>query len=250
MSLTKPSAKDRSGVQSVEQGMRVARVFVAAQNPLPLKYIARLSGLGPSAAHRYLVSLVRTGLLIQLADGRYDLGPLALQFGFAGLSRLDAVEVAATHLRQFVSDTGTTGMLSVWSERGPMVVRWIQGARPVFTTIAVGSLLPLDESATGQIFRAFGGQPDSGKRRRSGAMGTIDAVRSNGLAAVAGDLVPGLHAAAVPVFDGTGTLAIVLTAVSAASPLPESAVAALRHTAGEASAALGHIIELRKDKEN
>ncbi len=245
MVRARTSERDRSGVQSVEQGMRVARAFVTAQNPLPLKDVVRLSGLGPSAVHRYLVSLVRTGLLIQLGDGRYDLGPLALQFGFAGLSRLDAVEVAATHLRRFVEETGTTGMLSVWSERGPLVVRWTQGARPVFTTIAVGSLLPLDDSATGRIFRAFANP--NGAHRKSAAAASIDEIRRSGIAMVAGDLVPGLHAAAVPVFDGTGALAAVLTAVSAGSTLADPSITTLRRIADEASAALGHLVQVGKE---
>jgi len=244
---------DRSGVQSVEQGLRVARVFVASAGPLALRDVARAAGLGPSAAHRYLVSLVRAGLLVQVADGRYDLGSLALQLGFAGLSRMDAVEVAAAHLRRFVNETGTTAMLSVWSDRGPLVVRWLQGARPVFTTISVGSLMPLGTSATGRVFQAFGATaPPRANARRSppariartaeaATLARIAEVRTAGFATVAGDLVPGLYAVAVPVLDGTGTLAVVLTAVSAGSGLKDQTIAALRRTAVEASAALGHV---------
>lgn len=220
----------RAGVQSVEIGLRVARVFVAAVGPMALKDVARAAGLGASATHRYLVSLVRGGLVVQGGDGRYDLGPLALQLGFAGLARVDAVDVCARHLRTFVDATGTTGMLSVWSDRGPLVVRWLQGVRAVFTTIAVGSVLPADRSATGRAFLAFG----------AGAMdANLENVREAGMATISGDLVPGLFAVAVPVFDGTAALAAVLTAVSAGEPVASEAAVALRRAGHAASAALG-----------
>lgn len=231
-----------AGVQSVEIGMRVIEYFVSTTGPQPLRDVSKGTGLGPSAAHRYVVSFVRSGMLVQLADQRYELGPLATRLGFAALSRIDVLQVAIAALDQFVSDTGATAMLSVWSERGPLVVRWIQGASPVYTTIAVGSVLPILTSATGQVFLAWCSDAAvialSGNKAK--ALALAKTVSAAGYADISGDLVPGLNAVSVPVLDGTGSLVAAITAVAAGTNIDAATQRALIACTNGASAALGY----------
>lgn len=243
MNQTPPqdTADTRAGVQSVEIGMRLIEFFVAASGPMPLREIAKGTGLGPSATHRYLVSFVRSGLLVQLSDQRYDLGPLALRLGFAALGRIDSLQIAIDTLDKFVAETGTTAMLSVWSERGPLVVRWRQGIAPVYTTIAVGSVLPVLSSATGNVFLAWHdsarGLTSKGDKTKAEAIAAK--VTLAGHADISGDLVPGLCAVAVPVLDGTKSLVGVITAVAAGTAISASARSSLIASARQTSAALG-----------
>lgn len=239
----------RKGIQSLEIGLRVAGALAVAEGPLPLREVARASGLTGAAAHRYLVSLIRAGLAVQTADGRYDLGGLALRLGLARLSRLDAMGISERGLQDFVDATGTSAMLSIWSERGPIVMRWIQGVRPVYTTIALGSVMPLDRSATGAIFLAWHDPAMlapllDGKGKASRAARAA-AVRAAGRAGVSGDLVPGLHAIAVPVFDGRGGLFAALTAVAAGESISNATADALVARAAAISSELG--FQPRKD---
>src|SRR5882757_11197006 len=77
----------RRGIQSVEIGMRVIEALRAAGGPLVLKDVARAADLPTSNCHRYLVSFVRTGFVIQDAhSGRYDLGSRVVQAGLAALA--------------------------------------------------------------------------------------------------------------------------------------------------------------------
>ena len=46
-----------------------------ADGPLALKELSARADLDPSGAHRYLASFVRCGLVTQLPDSRYDMGP-------------------------------------------------------------------------------------------------------------------------------------------------------------------------------
>ena len=71
--MTKP----QRGIQSVEIGLRVAKVLAESSTALQLKEIASRAGLSASKTHRYIVSLSRVGL-VQQVDGRYDLGRAAL----------------------------------------------------------------------------------------------------------------------------------------------------------------------------
>ena len=228
----------RTGIQSVEIGVRVVEVFVASDGPLHLREVAKAADLGPSAAHRYLVSLVRSGLIIQLPDQRYDLGPLAVRLGFAGLGRIDSINVAVSALESFVVDTGMTAMLSVWSERGPLVVRWKQGINPVYTTIAVGSILPINTSATGLIFATWGASVAT--KLKGAEKAHRDEIRRAGYAEITGNLVPGLFAVSVPVLDGTGSLIAAITAVDAGSCIEAETRCALIAAAAKASASLGY----------
>ena len=71
------------GVQSFEVGAAVLRAVVRGQQRLmTLKDVAAAAEMPPSKAHRYLVSLIRTGLIEQdPLTSRYKLGPFALDIG-------------------------------------------------------------------------------------------------------------------------------------------------------------------------
>ena len=89
--------KSQRGIQSVEIGLRVAKVLAESPGALQLKELAARAGLSASKTHRYLVSLARVGL-VQQVDGRYDLGGMALGFGLAALARIDVVRSASPAL--------------------------------------------------------------------------------------------------------------------------------------------------------
>jgi len=242
-----PPVDPRKGIQSVEIGLRLAQVLTHADGPLPLKALAQASGMSGSAAHRYLISLVRAGLVVQLEDGRYGLGRLALHLGLAALEQLSATSIAEQNLREFCATSGETAMLSLWSENGPVVLRWIHGERPVYTTIAVGSVVPLTTSATGMVFLTWLSEPlrkialrKVPPRNRTQLIERMAVVRARGFAEVSGNVIPGLNAVAVPMFDGRGDIFAVFTAVTAGQPLAPDKIAALRAAAHAASAAAGY----------
>jgi DNA-binding IclR family transcriptional regulator len=243
----KRKSSGRRGIQSVEIGTRVIEALRAAAGPLHLKDLARASGLPTSNCHRYVVSFVRTGFLIQdLNSGRYDLGPRVLQAGLAALARTDSIGVATSALERLVDATGNTGLLSVWADAGPTIVRWMPGLAAVRTSLSTGSTLPLLTSATGRVFLAFLPPRQTASLLASEAMsdniepGLLAAgVRSSGVGRVSGDHIPGLSAVAAPVLDAHGEAAAVLTLVGARKGIATVAVQRLRQEAAEASARLG-----------
>jgi DNA-binding IclR family transcriptional regulator len=243
----KKKSSDRRGIQSVEIGMRVIEVLRAAAGPLHLKDLAKASGLPTSNCHRYVVSFVRTGFLAQdVNSGQYDLGPRLLQAGLAALARTDSIGVATTALARLVDATGNTGLLSVWADLGPTIVRWMPGLAAVRTSLSTGSTLPLLTSATGRVFLAFLPSRQTASLLASEAMsdniepGLLAAgVRSSGISQVSGDHIPGLSAVAAPVLDAHGEAQAVITLVGARKGIAAAAVNRLRQEAAEASARLG-----------
>ena len=81
--------RERRGIQSVDTGIRLLEVLERADGPLALKDLSAQAELDPSSAHRYLASFVRSGLVRQDADSRYDFGPLALHIGLAAIRRIE-----------------------------------------------------------------------------------------------------------------------------------------------------------------
>ena len=224
----------RGGVRSVETAADILAVMAAADGPQNLKSLAAAAGMAPAKAHRYLVSLVRGGLVEQdPASGRYALGGLALNLGLAALRRLDVVELAATALADLGAAIDETVLLAIWGNRGPVVIRWREASHPVTVNVRVGSVMPLLRSSTGRVFLAYLPEAATGTmleaelaaadesvpdvpRSVAVARSLAAEVRERGLARVRGQMLPGVAALSAPVFQHDGSLQAVLTVLGPA----------------------------------
>ena len=84
------------GVQSVEVAARLLKTLAQLGGPQTLKDFSVAAGLSPAKAHRYLVSLIREGLIEQSSiDARYDFGGAAREIGRAAINRLDIMRIGA-----------------------------------------------------------------------------------------------------------------------------------------------------------
>jgi DNA-binding IclR family transcriptional regulator len=217
--------KAQQGVRSVETGMALLKALAArARIPASLSDLAGEAGMAPAKAHRYLVSLIRAGMVEQdRASGRYRLGGGALNIGLAALGALDVMRLAGEALERLCAAIDETVLLAVWGNKGPVVVRWEEASRPVTTNVRAGSVMPLLNSATGRVFAAF--LPQAQTRailaeetaEAPALAGDYEAIlgetRSHGLGRVEGDLLPGVAGLAAPVFDHQGELVAVMAAL-------------------------------------
>jgi DNA-binding IclR family transcriptional regulator len=245
------------GIKSIEVGARVLLALEHGRGPMTLSQVAALSGLHPAKTHRYLVSLVRSGLASQSVDtGLYDLGPASRALGVEALRRTDSVSVVSSHAVGLRDETGHTVNVAVWSDAGPALVRWDTGAHALPIVVRVGSTLPLLDSAVGYVF--FAHLPESvtaevlktqQKQAVTRPLSVREArelrelVRRDGFARTANQMIVGLAALAAPVFGAGGTLEVVVGLV-----LPVRMMSAaeakrlgrlLRQTADRASEELG-----------
>src|SRR3954469_20901799 len=223
MSEGKPVA-EQAGVNSLETGLRVARALAESAQPLALKDLAALAGMPPAKAHRYLVSLIRSGLAEQDAEsGRYRLGPLALEFGLGALRSLDVLRLGGEAVAQLRSEIDETVMLSVWGNKGPVVVRWEESSRPVATNVRAGWVMPLANSATGRLFAAFLPEATTAPllknefartpEAKRGYAARLEEIRARGLSRVQGDLLLGVASVAAPVLAHDGAIVAVIAAL-------------------------------------
>ena len=239
--------RDRSGIQSVEVAGTVLRAIIMAGQPSPLAELARLARMHPAKVHRYLVSLTRIGLVEQDREtGRYGAGAMTVPLALERLRSIGVVSAAGPVLQDLRNQTGETALLAIWNERGPVVIRLEESARPVFLNVRVGSTIPVYNTAAGRVFAAYLDpiqlahvrKPFSGWSAKTAAQ-----IKAAGFCAVEGMLVPGVNAIAAPVFDAFANLVAVIGLLGRDNDLDLSAqgrhVEELRNAAARLSAQLG-----------
>lgn len=238
--------------------MTVLLALERGVGPMTLTQIAEGSGMQPSKAHRYLVSLGRAGLVSQSrSSGRYDLGPAIRRLGAEALRRMDEVGLASEHLPGLRDRTGHTIALQVWGDHGPVLVRSEIGCHPLPMIVRVGATLPLVTTSAGRVFLAYlpaaltepvirAGRAAGGPVLSDEEIARIkDEVRAEGLAVTTNALLPGMSALAAPVFTTGATLPLVVVVLlpneyAGPAKLPE-VVEELRKTTEAISADLGHV---------
>lgn len=215
------------GIKSIEVGARVLLALEQGRGPMALTEVARRADLHPAKVHRYLASLVRTGLASQSpANGLYDLGPASRHLGVEALRRTDSISVVSAHAVELRDQTGHTVNVGVWTDAGPTLVRWDTGAHALPIVVRVGSVLPLLDSAVGLVFLAhmsasltrevLKSQQRQGTTRTASAAEIKEAketTRRERFARATNQMIFGLAALGAPVFGADGGLEVVIALV-------------------------------------
>lgn len=237
--------KEPRGIQSVEVGGQLLLALAHHGRPLALKDLAREAGMTPAKAHPYLVSFIKLGLVAQEGgSGPYGLGPLAMQLGLISLQQYDPVRLATPVIEGLALQLGHTVAIAVWGTHGPTIVRVAEGPTPVHVSMRHGTVMSLAGTASGRVFATW--RPDA-----AAALGEAlpepaltAQIREAGLAIARDSVVPGVSAAAAPVFDAAGRLVLALTAIGPSASFDTAAdgplLAALRAAAALVSSRLGH----------
>ena len=237
--------------------MTVLEALEAGGGPMSLTGIAAACGMQPSKAHRYLVSLVRTGMIAQSPDsGLYDMGPALRRLGAEALRRMDETGLVSQYLPGLRDRTGHAVNLAVWGDYGPVVVRWDYGSYALPITVRVGATMSMLASSIGRVYLSYlpasltepvlRAQVQDGGLDLSAA--EIESVKAEtvrtGWALTSGGVVPGVSSLAAPVFTTGDSLplvvAIALPARHATSDVIQALSADLLATTAAMSAELGH----------
>jgi DNA-binding IclR family transcriptional regulator len=243
MASVSNASEMQRGIQSLELGVRIFQQVHRLGRPATLNELARIAGMPASKAHRYCVSLVRTGLLCRSGRGRYGIGPFGFQLTNAEASLEHARTLALEALPQLARSIGETVFVSAWGETGPRILRVADADTPISVRPNLKHDLPLHNSATGRVFAAYlpparldaliAAELDSFRRerklraaelasRRRALNRQLADVRRRGLARTTGERYPGLNSFAAPVFDRSGQVILALTSFGLASTFPSS----------------------------
>ena len=212
------------GIQSIEVGYRLLEALEVSRTPMALTDLSGRAGLSPSKARNYLVSLKRVQLVQQdAATGLYALGPAALRLGLVALAQIQPLEIAYAEMKNRQGRIRATQFLSVWGNKGPVIVRWLEGEDQITVEVRTGSVLPATRSATGIAFLAHLPDPvaapvvaaelETQPRPVREVEADIERVSRHGLARIDGGLLPGIAGLAVPITDHEGRIRAVVTGI-------------------------------------
>lgn len=217
----------RGDLQVVARVAAILRLLSPAEPTVGLAEAAEGLGLGKSTTHRYLTSLENHGFLKRVEGARFTTGPLMDQLGALAMTRWRLTEAAAPIMQQLASTTHQTAVLSVWGGMGPVITRTTEDdTQVVHISVRAGSTLPL-QSAQGLIFLAY----LADQRLVETVLATAAADGSNDLAqrvqearergmAIYEQVVSGVRAIAVPIFDRDDAITGVLALVGTLNSIP------------------------------
>lgn len=253
--------ESQHGVQSLEIGISILRAITQGHRSMMLKDIAAAADMPASKVHRYMVSLVRSGLVDQdPRSSRYDLGPFALTLGLVAVDRLDRVGLGLSAIAELRDEINETTALAVWSDNGPVIVRSERPHRPITVNVVTGTALNILTSASGRVFAAW--LPEATVApliarelvtpELPPEVHTVEAIktmlataRQQGVAAVTDyHLVPGVAAVAAPVFNANNEITLSVLAIGVKGMIDMSldgpVVTALKRSAQTLSRRLGY----------
>lgn len=257
-----PPRARRQRVQAVETGMAVLKGLARLGGMAGLSALAAHVGESPAKVHRYLVSLIEEGLVVQDArTQQYRLGPEAMLIGVAAMRQSDPVRVAEPALVRLRESLEVTCFIAVMGNKGPTIIRFEEPGLPVTVNVRVGSVLSMLMSATGRAFLGFldesrvralaeaelaGLAPEA--RAQLDPRDPIGALRAQvlaaGCASVRDTNLKGISAVSAPVYDHAGRLCAVMTALGATGGFDASedgpVAQALRREARTVSELLGY----------
>ncbi|MCY1214142.1 HTH-type transcriptional regulator KipR [compost metagenome] len=249
--------KPQRGIQSLDSTGQLLVALVAAGRPLALRDLALAAGMPPAKAFPHLVSLQKTGLLARDAAGNYLCGPLGLELGLIALQRLSPTREAEPEVVELAGATGLSVAMAVLGPLGPTVVRLEESARPQHVSLRVGTVLSLVHTAIGRTAAAYlpanvlAGLLEKDELRMAGAAaaevlepggklapayaGRLAQVRAARLDNALSHPVPGIDTLAAPIFDHTGSLALVIAVMGSSGSFDSSTAGATAALVGQAA---------------
>ena len=218
-----------AGQQSVARAVDVLFCFTADRPALRATDVAAQLGLNRTTAWRYLQSLLGTGLVRELGDGRFALGPRTVSLAEAYTAQWGDLSAAAgaalVRLRDAVGETAALHLRQGWSR---IVVRQVEARHELHRTYRdLGVPIPLLRGAPSLVMLANLPAPEQaayldaelpdevGSGGRAALDEDLSRIRLRGWAVSEGSRVPGVASVAVVLRDGAGT---VLGAVNVTGP--------------------------------
>ena len=229
------------GIQTVESAGEILQLVCSSPKALSLSEIAETMQLAPGSAYKYLVSLLRTGLLKRNPSTlEFEAGPLSLRMGLAKIKYDSTLIQARQALTELAEKYQLNVFASMWSKiNGPTVMFYKETGGFFHIGFRLGIRLSLHRTASGRVFAAYQdqqaldeygqhiGESDYAALHQPEFQGTLKQIRIQGYSSLVGTPTPGITTYAVPVFDTTGKFFMAITAFYKSEEINQEQEAAL-----------------------
>ena len=224
------------GVDAVEVVGTILQALLSLPRPARLKELEAKTGIASAKLHRYLVSMIRCGLVTREPGGhRYDFGLLTYRISQVASHDHNALSLLEPHFEAFVAklakpDLGQVVGIGQWVGRGATIVRWFESNSPLTIRMKPGVGLSVTASATAKLLAAY--QPRAvtepivrqelleqgfGSNKAVEAVyAEYAAIRKSGIACSHGARRQGLNALSVPLVDHEAKVVAAVTVLGMA----------------------------------
>lgn len=148
-------ASERSGVMTLNRGLRILDTVAASPGPVGVNEIARQIGVHKSTVSRLCATLVTAGYLGRTASNQFILGPKLYQVAGVVATTVDLRSAARPALTQLVETCRETVSLTALEGRQIVTVDVVDGLDSVRMHSRVGSRAYLHASAGAKAILAF-----------------------------------------------------------------------------------------------
>jgi DNA-binding IclR family transcriptional regulator len=252
---TTPASPNRT----LEKGLLLLGLFDMNHPDWSLRELREESGFSKTTTLRLVKTLEALGYLdCDPQTGRYHLGPSILKAVYVSLSHSELVRAAHPFLMDLAEETTESVSLTVWTDRGPLLVDMVLTPRMFKPHIWLGMLLPGLGSANARVHVAFG--PRSIREQALASPQTartpltvtyperlrdeLEKVRREGVAFETQEWDLSMGAVAAPVFGPGGVLRAALAVVLPIERCGEAEiltyVEAVKRAAHDLSRAMGY----------
>lgn len=148
--------KQRRGVQSIDRAVGILRCFDEQHPRLGITDVSRMTGLSTSTAHRLLTSMMDNGLIRQMSDRKYTLGPMLIQISRSGAVPTSMRDAALPHMTRLRDKAGeTVGLHALLPSLERAVIDQVESKEPLRRTYTeFGMPIPLILGAPGKVLLA------------------------------------------------------------------------------------------------
>jgi DNA-binding IclR family transcriptional regulator len=151
----------QQGVDAAEVVGEIMQGMLQTSRPVRLKDLEMQTGIPSAKLHRYLVSMLRTGLVTKSSDGsRYDFGLLAYRIGQLAAHDQDELDLLEPFFKDFIEQPqdnylGQAVGIGRWVGTGATMVKWFERESPLSIRPNPGAQLGITNSATGKLLAAY-----------------------------------------------------------------------------------------------
>ncbi|MFW1754722.1 IclR family transcriptional regulator [Acinetobacter wanghuae] len=208
------------GIQTVELAGDILKLVCGSKRALSLSEIAETLEMSPGSAYKYLISLLRTGLLKRNDSTlEYEAGPLSLRLGLSKIKHDDMLAHARNTLTHLAEKYQLNAFASMWSDlNGATVVFYKEYGGFFNLGFRLGMRLSLLNTTTGRLFAAYMNATqladylDHDDIKQSDYINVLQEIRIQGYSTLSDIPTPGFTSYAVPVFDCDQNIVMTLTA--------------------------------------
>ncbi len=151
--------KDAEGVAAVDRALAIVAAVERAAPPVSLSELSRLTGLYKSTILRLVASLEKGALVVQRADLKYELGPLAFRLGRAYDASHPLRERVLETLDRLVDQGTESASFHVrYDEEQRLCLFRVDSRHSTLDNVNTGDLLPLGRGAPAKVISYYFGR--------------------------------------------------------------------------------------------